>query len=182
MIYLYLRHKFSYFDRHGILGIKKNSWVFGNLNDLGKRPIYEMIHDKYIEFKGRGAIGGLYFFTEPAYLIMDPNILKDIMVKDFDYFHDRGVFVDEKNDPLSAHLFSLEGLKWKKLRAKLSPTFTSGKMKMMYSTLMNVAKEFEEYVDEQAKVRTELEWKNILSSFTIDIIGSCAFGIECMSY
>lgn len=56
----------------------------------------------------------------------DPALIQNILIKDFQYFTDHSVYHDEKNDPLSAHLFAIGGDAWKALRQKLSPAFTTG--------------------------------------------------------
>jgi cytochrome P450 family 6 len=104
------------------------------------------------------------------------------MTKDFQYFTDRGLYYNEKDDPLSAHLFAIGGQKWRNLRTKLTPTFTSGKMKMMFQTLVdcepNLLQKIE--IDRVAKVPTDI--KEALGCFTTDIIGSCAFGLDCNTF
>lgn len=66
---------------------------------------------------------------------MDLELVKHITVKDFNNFTDRGVFVNEEKEPITGHLFLIGGEKWRFLRNKLSPVFTSGKIKMMYHTI-----------------------------------------------
>ena len=114
---------------------------------------------------------GLYSVTKPVYVPIDPDILKHILVKDFNSFMDRGFFINHDIDPLSGHLFSLEGQQWKELRTKLSPTFTSGKMKMMFSIVKSTADEMVNLLDEFRVINEPIDLKDILSRFTTDVIG-----------
>lgn len=135
----------------------------------------------YEKFKGRAPFVGIYMFLKPAALLVDLDLVKNVLIKDFNYFHDRGVFYNEKDDPISAHLFALQGPKWKLLRHKLSPTFTSGKMKMMFPTIVDVAKRFEATIDEVAERDADLDIKKLMARFTVEVIGVCAFGLDCNS-
>jgi len=108
------------------------------------------------------------------------EVVKHVLVKDFNNFHDRGVYVNTKADPLSGHLFSIEGMEWKNMRAKLTPTFTSGKMKMMFETVCSICDEMIAYVHENAK-SDQIEMKDILARFTTDVIGNVAFGLDMNS-
>lgn len=180
-IYLFLDRKFSFWSRHGIPHLKAHNWLVGNLKGVGRRNVAEYLGCVYDDMRkvGLGKISGFYFFTEPALLVTDPEHIRLVLSRDFEYFHDRGVFVNEKDDPLSAHLFSLEGAKWQRLRKKFSPTFTSRKMKNMFDILLKVANELDCVVEETIQGNKDVEIRDFSSRFTIDVIGSCAFGIEC---
>lgn len=70
-----------------------------------------------------------------------------------------GLTFDEKDEPLSAHLFVLGGWRWRALRMKLSPTFTSGKMKMMYGVMAECAEGLEKLLAKPARNEEVLEIK-----------------------
>lgn len=115
-------------------------------------------------------------------MIIDPEVLRIVLTKDFTNFMDRGFHCNEDFDPLGSHLFMLSGQRWRNLRAKFTPTFTSGKMKMMFAIMAECSNQLVERVDTYAKEHAPVEIKEILACFTTDIIGSCAFGLDCNSF
>lgn len=78
-------------------------------------------------------------------------------------------------------MFSIGGIKWRNLRAKLTPTFTSGKMKMMFPILQECSEELKDLLREPARKGEVVEMKEISARFTTDIISLCAFGIQTNS-
>lgn len=180
-IFVYFKISFNYFKSRGIKTLEP-SFPFGNIRGFG-RTIHQSQALKivYDTFKGTEKVCGMYFFARPVVVILDLALVKDIMIKDFSNFVERGLYYNEKDDPLSAHLFAIDGTKWKQLRAKLTPTFTSGKMKFMFPTVVEVGTRFRECLAEVVSQHDVLEVKELLARFTTDVIGTCAFGIECNS-
>lgn len=182
LAYYYIRRVYGEFERNGIPYIKP-TFPFGSAKGIMEKiPISEYMQIFYNQLKDRGPFGGVFFMIKPAILATDLEFIKKVLIKDFAWFDERGGYYNKEDDPLSAHLFSLNGKEWRKLRSKLSPTFTSGKMKFMYPTIIDVANRFKtilkETVGEDGQV---IEIKEVLARFTTDVIGTCAFGIECNS-
>ena len=70
--------------------------------------------------------------ANPALEIGDPELIKLILVKDFNVFHNRKSGSKIKHEIISKNLFDAEDQFWKRIRTLVTPTFTSGKMKKMY--------------------------------------------------
>lgn len=177
----YVHSKYKYFKDIGIQ-YAEPEFPMGNLRDI--RTKYhgsEIIHKLYKKFANKDIVAGMFLFIRPVFLILDPELIKNILVRDFNYFPNRGMYYNETDDPLSAHLFSLEGAKWKNLRSKLSPTFTSGKMKMMFEIIQDVADEMSVEIRRVVQVDPIMEMKDILGRYATDVIGRCAFGLDCNS-
>lgn len=87
------------------------------------------------------------------------------------------MYINEENEPITGNLIALSGDKWRFLRNKLSPAFTSGKIKSMYSTISDKGRIFVEAID-KASQSGSVDMKDITNRFTIDVVSSAAFGIE----
>lgn len=59
------------------------------------------------------------------------------------------------------------------MRTKLTPTFTSGKMRMMFGTVVEVGERFVKKLESEVMkaVDGELEVKEYAARFTTDVIG-----------
>lgn len=185
--YMYISFKNSYrfFEQRRIPYISP-TFPFGNTQDSVKkqRHFAYISQDFYKELKTRGlAYGGVFFFNAPALIVVDPEFVKTVFVRDFSYFVDRGVYYNKANDPLSANLFFIEGDEWRRLRNVISPTFTSGKMKQMFHTILEVSDNLVRFMDELVlqAAKEPVEIREYLARFTTDVIGTCGFGVECDS-
>ncbi|XP_058126453.1 probable cytochrome P450 6a14 [Anopheles ziemanni] len=177
----WIRQRLSYWKHRGVAFVEP-SFPQGNLGGLGKtRHMSQILQGCYEQLKSRGPFGGVFFFINPVALVTDLDLVKAVLVKDFATFHDRSLYHNPRDDPLSQHLVAMEGSKWKNLRAKLTPTFTSGKMKMMFSTVTSVAEEFTKCLTGEIASSSGVEMKDLLARFTTDVIGTVAFGLECNS-
>lgn len=179
--YFYITRQYSYWEKKGV-PFKRPHFLLGSFADMimNRLSMSEMMVELYKDLKGE-RFGGIWQIFTPSLLIIDPELIRDIMVKDFDIWPDRGVNVNFERDPLSQHIVNLESWKWKTVRSKLTPTFTSAKLKNMHYLLIECGDAFEKYLEELSNNGKLLEARDSSARFTTDVIGSCAFGIKMNS-
>lgn len=177
MLYFYMRYAFTYWERRSFPTIQP-SFPFGNFGKVftQKTSMTGLLSDLYASTTE--SLLGVYSVFRPVVVLRDPELIRKVMVKDFQSFHDRGVFNDEKTDPLTGNLFLLDGDKWRNLRQKLSPTFTSGKLKAMFSTIVECGQPLQDYLEKFANKNEVMEMREISARFSTNVIASVAFGIE----
>ncbi|KAB7505718.1 Cytochrome P450 9e2, partial [Armadillidium nasatum] len=74
-------------------------WLFGNLLPRLRATVSlaEFDQNLYKNYKGH-KLCGYYEFTKPVLMIGDPQLLKNVMIKDFDHFTDRRCSVFEMKE------------------------------------------------------------------------------------
>ncbi|XP_043592974.1 probable cytochrome P450 6a13 isoform X2 [Bombus pyrosoma] len=177
ILYCFLTSTFNFWKNRGV-PFRKPTVLFGNFASLllFQKSLPEGIKDMYEWFKDERYFGA-FRVTSPVLILRDPDLVKDICVKSFACFTNRGIPVNSQ-DSLSAHLFNLEGKRWKSLRSKLTPAFSSGKLKRMFYLLAECGEEFQKLIDASSETHRPFEIRELAAKFTIDVIGSCAFGIQ----
>lgn len=62
-------------------------------------------------------------------MVRDPELLKSVLITEFNSFHDNDFYIDEKVDPMfGKNPFVLKGDRWKVARNQLIPCFTTKKV------------------------------------------------------
>lgn len=81
---------------------------------------------------------------------------------------------------LSTNLLSYTTL-FSGLRIRLTPTFTSGKMKFMFGVVKECAEEYQQSLEKSAARGISLDFKELSAGYTIEVINSTAFGLKTNS-
>ncbi|XP_055610461.1 probable cytochrome P450 6d5 [Uranotaenia lowii] len=175
--YVLNRRALKYWSSRGIPQLSPSILVgdFGNVyRRLGVPETWSDLYEQSKHFP----LVGLYLSVHPVLMINDPELIRNVLGRDFEHFHDRGIDVNEKEDPLSGHMFALSGEKWRQLRSKLTQAFSSGRLKGMLPIVIQKATVLQEYVERSSKCGKTLEMKDLSNRFLLDVISSVAFGVE----
>lgn len=153
---------FTHWLRYGIPSLVP-SLPFGNLADTmtRKSSFGQNINDLYKETKE--ALVGIYLLWRPAILIRDPELIKQVLGQDFAYFHDRGVYTRPEADPVSDNIFAMAGLRWKRMRYRMTSIFTAGRVKTMLPTVFEKGDTLAAALEEKAIVGETIEIKDYSS-------------------
>ncbi|KAL1509591.1 hypothetical protein ABEB36_004302 [Hypothenemus hampei] len=148
---------------------------------LGQKVSFEVLKEIYNLYPNARYVG-FYPLSQTCLILRDPELIKQLTVKDFDHFTDHKQLIDAENDKLwSANLFALNGQKWKEMRSTLSPSFTSSKMKHMFGVINETAQDFAKYFQDKKENLIEIELKDSFTRYSNDVIASSAFGITVNS-
>ena len=95
LAYQWVQKRLRFWSDRGFLQ-DNPSFPLGNLSGVGtKRTNTENLDYFYKKFKGKAPAIGLYNFLSPVILPIDTELVKNILVRDFNSFHDRGLFYNK---------------------------------------------------------------------------------------
>ncbi|XP_063381051.1 cytochrome P450 6B2-like isoform X1 [Cydia fagiglandana] len=176
VLYYYFTRTFSYWKDRNVTGPKPIPF-FGNMYRSAMRydtmgVVFKNIYESF----PREKVVGVFRMTTPTLMVRDLDILKHILVKDFDNFVDRGL--EFSKEGLGQNLFHSDGETWRGLRSRFSPIFTNSKMKNMMYLLNDRADKFVDYVSEIIATTPEQDIHGLLQKYTMSTITGCAFGLD----
>ncbi|KAK4876460.1 hypothetical protein RN001_012882 [Aquatica leii] len=176
LCYIYSRQNLKYWKRRNVAYAEPVP-LFGNAypvlsqnQSLGK--FLSHMHNST-----KHSYMGFYLLESPNLLIRDYNVLRNILLKDFEYFTDRSV-LHNTNDEYARHLlFMLPGKEWKGLRKEVTPVFSLEKLKGKVSLIGEIANNLVEYID-KVIVNDRIDCVEVSTRYGIDSIASCFFGLS----
>ncbi|XP_062314685.1 cytochrome P450 3A27-like [Osmerus eperlanus] len=172
LVVLYGYAPYGFFKKIGIRGPKPLPFIGTFLEYTKGVHVFDTeCYQKY------GSIWGFYDGRQPIMGVMDPVMIKAILVKEcysiFTNRRDIGL-----NGPLKDAVSVVEDDEWKRIRSVLSPSFTSGRLKEMFSIMKqhsgNLIKSLEKKVD----AGEVLEVKEIFGPYSMDVVTSTAFSVD----
>lgn len=87
--------------------------------------------------KTYGRVFKMGFGRRPTVVITDPDMIKQITIKEFPKFQNR--WFPKVNPPINSFLFIAKDEQWKRIRTTLSPTFSAMKLKEVIALMDDAA-------------------------------------------
>ncbi|XP_028039903.1 cytochrome P450 6B5-like [Bombyx mandarina] len=143
-------------------------FTFGNCS---LPEYYKQIYDKYNENQI-----GFHLGASPALVLRDLQDVQAVLASNFQSFYRRGFAVNDA-DVLGGNMLFLDDLpRWKILRQKLSPAFSSLRLKAMYEAIEKTSRDFTDYI--ATDERAIKEPFDAVLKYTTASIGVAVFGLD----
>lgn len=131
-------------------------------------------------------VGKLYGFDllyKDTILVAVPEMIQTVMSKEFTNFTNRRAI--NFSDPIFKHFLTVTTDEtWKRQRAIITPTFATGKLRLMMPRVKKTLQTLINNVDDAIKINSKelskigLDMKKLANAFTLDTIAQTAFGME----
>uniref|UniRef100_A0A3Q4AK07 unspecific monooxygenase n=1 Tax=Mola mola TaxID=94237 RepID=A0A3Q4AK07_MOLML len=163
---------YGIFEKMGIPGPKPVMY-FGTLGRHNK--VYYVADSECAQKYGK--LWGMYEFRRPMLAVMDPDLLKGILVKEcFTYFTNRRNFL--LNGDLYDSISIAEDDQWRRIRHILSPCFTSGRIKEMFNIMKHHSSKLITHLQPKAQNGDVITMKGFFGPYSMDVIAGCMFSVE----
>ncbi|XP_029950461.1 cytochrome P450 3A40-like [Salarias fasciatus] len=167
-----------------------STWTFGTFKKLGvpgPKPIplfgtmlaYKKGFTNFDEqcFKKYGKTWGIFDGRQPVLCITDPAMIKTVLIKEcYSFFTNRRNF--RLNGPLYDAVSIAEDDQWRRIRSVLSPSFTSGRLKEMFSIMQHHSAILVNNMKKMADKDEPLEMKEFFGPYSMDVVASTAFSVD----
>jgi cytochrome P450 family 3 subfamily A len=167
--------RFQYWRKQGLNG--PNPWL-----TFLRALTFVFLPNSYLRdvhnIKLYGKVYGVTEMDRNSIVVADADLLKDVLVRNFNHFMDRRRGLQVKY--MAKFLTSLCGSEWKHTRSIMSPTFTSGKMRAMLSLMNECLKPMMMRVKKNNG--QDMDMKSLFGAFTMDVISKTAFAIDTNSH
>ncbi|XP_073785684.1 thromboxane-A synthase isoform X1 [Danio rerio] len=172
LLYWYSISPFSNLERCGIKHPKPLPFI-GNLM-MFRNGFFKSQADLINKY---GRICGYYIGRRSTVIIADPDMLRQVMVKEFNKFPNR-MTARGITKPMSDSLIMLKGEQWKRVRSILTPTFSAAKMKEMVPLINTATETLLRNLKSHAESENSFNIHKCFGCFTMDVIASVAFGTQ----
>ncbi|KAH8372471.1 hypothetical protein KR093_011702, partial [Drosophila rubida] len=188
LLYKLITINHNEFEKRGLPYEKPLPIVGNNLDIVLERGSFQKLLSEFYARNRHHKLAGFFNFMAPTIILIDPEIIKKITIKDFDYFPNHQTTFPKEDRLVHDMMSSLKDQKWKDIRNTLSPSFTASKMRAMFGIMNECLAECMDHLANKGKATGkpgegfELEMKDLCNRMSNDVIASTAFGLKVNSY
>ncbi|CAG2106263.1 unnamed protein product, partial [Medioppia subpectinata] len=146
-------------------------------NDLSSRSAQPFHLSDFQSHRKYGKTVGFYEGLKPCLSTIDPELIRAVLVTDFHKFANRRNATTHK-DLLNSSLFFTKYPNWKRIRAILSPSFTTGKLKSFKPSFGQSLDVLIAKLKSEIKSNNTIDLRPIYDSFAFEVISKSAFGLN----
>ncbi|XP_075902323.1 cytochrome P450 3A30-like isoform X2 [Nelusetta ayraudi] len=126
-----------------------------------------------------GDVWGLFEGRNPTLMVLDPEITKAVLVKEcFSTFTNGRENVFGKS--LEDAIFNVKDERWKRIRSTLTPCFTSGRLKQVFSIVSHCVDQLVKKLQEK-NLDEPIDMKQVMGPYSLDVMTSASFSIQADS-
>ncbi|XP_066529809.1 cytochrome P450 3A27-like isoform X2 [Hoplias malabaricus] len=173
LLFIYGVWPYGFFKKLGIPGPRPLPFI-GTLFSY-RKGFYKFDTECYKKY---GKIWGIYDGRLPILMTLDLEMIKSIMVKEcYSVFTNRREANADLLGPFADGISIVKDEKWKRIRASLSPFFTSGRLKEIYPIADTYADRFIENLKKR-NPEDSVKIKDVFAPYSMDVVASASFSVE----
>ncbi|AWP05281.1 putative cytochrome P450 3A30-like isoform 2 [Scophthalmus maximus] len=159
-------------EKMGIPGPKPRMYL-GSINRFNK--VYYIDDKECAQMYGR--VWGTYELRRPMLAVMEPDMLRSILVKEcFNYFTNR------RDLRLNGDLYDIVSIaeddQWRRIRNIFTPNFTSGRIKEMFGIMKHHSRKLIDKLRPKVDNNEVVEVKSFFGPYGMDVMASCSMGVD----
>uniref|UniRef100_A0A914IBQ9 Cytochrome P450 n=1 Tax=Globodera rostochiensis TaxID=31243 RepID=A0A914IBQ9_GLORO len=160
------------------------SWIFFQYR---QKQHWHSIGVEREMFSKYGNSYGSFLFDRREFCTKDPEMMRQIFIKEFSHFQNRfNLMPEQKEAPKSLMRNVLSALcdeDWKRVRNRITPAFTTGKLKKLIPILCDSTERLCKVIEKDyAHEQKELPLKDIYGRFLLDVIGRSGFSLDLNTF
>ncbi|KAM4820708.1 cytochrome P450 3A5-like [Thomomys bottae] len=172
LLYLYGVYSYGVFKKLGVPGPRPLPFL-GTLLHY-RQGVWDFDTKCYKKY---GRLWGLYDGAQPILMTTDPDIIKTVLVKEC-----HTTFTNRRSlGPLGfmkKAVFIAKDDEWKRIRALLTPAFSSGKLKEMFPIMDQNGDTLVKNLRQKAEKDKRVTMKDIFGAYSMDVIIGTSFGVS----
>ncbi|XP_065280051.1 uncharacterized protein [Dermacentor albipictus] len=177
LLYLYVTRNRNYWKNQNVPS-EPFSLIFGATLKLFTNPVHEL---DFARYKKYGNLFGAFEMGKPILFVADPKLVKQVLVDDFSSLPNRRTL--SINEPLLDNMMSMAPVEvWRKVRLGSAPAFSTNVLRKMNGLIEDCALTTTEYLKKAASKEEDIDVKQLLWDYALDLIAKCAFGMKLDSH